>query len=200
MGPGNIEEESRVKQRCKWAGTDSLYIEYHDNEWGIPLHDDRKLFELLILEGMQAGLSWITILKKRQSYRKAFNNFDAEQIASYDSNKIVQLLSNKGIIRNRLKIDAAVQNARAFLSVQKKFGSFDAYIWQFVGSKPIRNAWKIQEEIPSKTDESLDMSIDLKKRGFKFAGPTICYAFMQAVGMVNDHTVDCFRYHEIQGV
>ena len=200
MGPGNMEEESRVKQRCKWAGTDPLYIEYHDNEWGIPLHDDRKLFELLILEGMQAGLSWITILKKRQSYRKAFNNFDAEQIASYDSNKIVQLLSNKGIIRNRLKIEAAVQNARAFLSVQKEFDSFDTYIWQFIDGKPIKNAWKTQEEIPSKTDESIDMSIDLKKRGFKFAGPTICYAFMQAVGMVNDHTVDCFRYHEIQGV
>ena len=200
MCPCNIEEKSPIKQRCKWAGTDLLYIEYHDNEWGIPLHDDRKLFELLILEGMQAGLSWITILKKRQSYRKAFNNFDAEQIASYDSNKIVQLLSNKGIIRNRLKIEAAVQNARAFLSVQKKFGSFDAYIWQFVGSKPIRNAWKIQEEIPSKTKASIAMSNDLKTRGFKFAGPTICYAFMQAVGMVNDHTVDCFRYHEIQGV
>ncbi len=200
MDPGNIEEESRVKKRCKWAGTDPLYIEYHDNEWGIPLHDDQKLFELLILEGMQAGLSWITILKKRQSYRKAFNNFDAEQIASYDSNKIVQLLSNKGIIRNRLKIEAAVQNARAFLSVQKKFGSFDTYIWRFIDGKPIKNAWKTQEEIPSKTDESIDMSIDLKKRGFKFAGPTICYAFMQAVGMVNDHTVDCFRYHEIQGV
>ena len=200
MGPGNMEEESRVKQRCKWAGTDPLYIEYHDNEWGIPLHDDRKLFELLILEGMQAGLSWITILKKRQSYRKAFNNFDAEQIASYDSNKIVQLLSNKGIIRNRLKIEAALQNARAFLSVQKEFDSFDTYIWQFIDGKPIKNAWKTQEEIPSKTDESIDMSIDLKKRGFKFAGPTICYAFMQAVGMVNDHTVDCFRYHEIQGV
>ena len=200
MGPGNMEEESRVQQRCKWAGTDPLYIEYHDNEWGIPLHDDRKLFELLILEGMQAGLSWITILKKRQSYRKAFNNFDAEQIASYDSNKIVQLLSNKGIIRNRLKIEAAVQNAAAFLVVQKKFGSFDSYIWQFVGSKPIRNVWKIQEEIPSKTKASIAMSNDLKTRGFKFAGPTICYAFMQAVGMVNDHTVDCFRYHEIQGV
>ena len=190
MGPG-------MKQRCKWAGTDLLYIKYHDNEWGIPLHDDRKLFELLILEGMQAGLSWITILKKRQSYRNAFNNFNVEQIATYDSNKIVQLLSNKGIIRNRLKIEAAVQNARAFLSVQKEFGNFDTYIWRFIGGKPITNAWKTQEEIPSKTDESIAMSIDLKKRGFKFAGPTICYAFMQAVGMVNDHTVDCFRYHEI---
>jgi len=161
------------------------------------LHDDRKLFELLILEGMQAGLSWITILKKRQNYRKAFNNFDAEQIAGYDSNKIVQLLSNKEIVRNKLKIEAAVQNARAFLSVQKEFGSFDTYIWRFIDGKPIKNAWKTHEEIPSKTDESIGMSIDLKKRGFKFAGPTICYAFMQAVGMVNDHTVDCFRYHEI---
>ena len=200
MCPGNIEEESLEKQRCKWAGTDPFYIEYHDNEWGIPLHDDRKLFELLILEGMQAGLSWITILKKRKNYQKAFDCFDYNKIAKYDSGKISQLLLNKGIVRNKLKIEAAVQNARAFLSVQKKFGSFDAYIWQFVGSRPIRNAWKTQEEIPSNTDESIDMSIDLKKRGFKFAGPTICYAFMQAGGMVNDHTVDCFRYHEIQGV
>lgn len=197
MRPCNIEEKSLIKQRCKWAGTDLLYIEYHDNEWGIPLHDDRKLFELLILEGMQAGLSWITILKKRQNYRKAFNNFDAEQIAGYDSNKIVQLLSNKEIVRNKLKIEAAVQNARAFLSVQKEFGSFDTYIWRFIDGKPIKNAWKTHEEIPSKTDESIGVSIDLKKRGFKFAGPTICYAFMQAVGMVNDHVVDCFRYHEI---
>ena len=197
MGPGNIEEGSRVKQRCKWAGTDLLYIEYHDNEWGIPLHDDRKLFELLILEGMQAGLSWITILKKRQGYRKAFNNFDAEQIAEYDSNKIVQLLSNKGIIRNRLKIEAAIQNAVVFLVVQKEFGSFDSYIWRFVGNKPIRNAWKIQEEIPAKTKASIAMSNDLRTRGFKFAGPTICYAFMQAAGMVNDHTINCFRYSEI---
>ena len=156
-----------MKQRCKWVGTDLLYIEYHDNEWGIPC------------------------------YRKAFNNFDAEQIAEYDTYKIAQLLSNKGIIRNRLKIEAAVQNAVAFLVVQKEFGSFDTYIWRFVGNKPIRNAWKIQEEIPTKTKASIAISNDLRTRGFTFAGPTICYAFMQAAGMVNDHTINCFRYSEI---
>ncbi|MDO9566361.1 MAG: DNA-3-methyladenine glycosylase I [Candidatus Desulfaltia sp.] len=197
MPPCNIEEKSLVKQRCKWAGTDLLYIEYHDNEWGVPLHDDRKLFELLILEGVQAGLSWITILKKRKNYQKAFSCFDYNKIAKYDSGKTRKLLLNKGIIRNKLKIEAVVQNARAFLSVQKEFGSFDIYIWQFIGGKPIKNAWKTHEEIPSKTDESTAMSIGLKKRGFKFTGPTICYAFMQAAGMVNDHVVDCFRYHEI---
>ena len=186
-----------MKTRCEWAGSDPLYIKYHDNEWGIPLHDDRKLFELLILEGAQAGLSWLTILKKRHNYRKAFNNFDPEIIAKFDSAIIEKLLSNKGIIRNRLKIEAAIQNAGAFLNIQRKFGSFDAYIWQFTGDKPIKNAWKNQNEIPSKTKESMAMSVDLKKRGFKFAGPVICYAFMQATGMVNDHTVDCFRYQEI---
>jgi DNA-3-methyladenine glycosylase I len=187
-----------MRQRCKWAaGTDPLYVRYHDTEWGTPLHDDRKLFELLILEGAQAGLSWIIILKKRQNYRKAFDGFDPNKIARYDSNKIEELLSNKGIIRNKLKIKSAVQNARAFLSVQKEFGSFDAYIWDFVCAKPIKNAWKTPEEIPSKTKESIAMSNDLKKKGFNFVGPKICYAFMQAVGMVNDHTIDCFRYHEI---
>ncbi|MBU4343921.1 MAG: DNA-3-methyladenine glycosylase I [Proteobacteria bacterium] len=185
------------RSRCKWAGTDLLYIEYHDNEWGIPLHDDRKLFELLILEGMQAGLSWITILKKRKNYQKAFNRFDYNKIAKYDSDKISELLLNKGIIRNKLKIEAAVQNARAFLSVQKEFGSFDTYVWRFIGGKPIKNAWKTHDEIPSRTDASINMSIDLKKRGFKFTGPTICYAFMQAAGMVNDHIVDCFRYRDL---
>jgi len=186
-----------MKQRCRWAGADPLYIKYHDTEWGVPLHDDHKLFEFLILEGVQAGLSWITILKKRKNYHKAFNCFDYNKIAKYDSGKVRELLNNKGIVRNKLKIEAAVQNAKAFLAVQKEFGSFDTYIWRFVGGKPLKNAWKTQEEIPSKTDESIDMSIDLKKRGFKFAGPTICYAFMQAVGMVNDHIVDCFRYREI---
>ncbi|MFC1812022.1 DNA-3-methyladenine glycosylase I [Thermodesulfobacteriota bacterium] len=186
-----------MKPRCRWAGTDSIYVKYHDTEWGVPLHNDRKLFEFLILEGAQAGLSWITILKKRQNYRKAFDNFDPSLIVRYDVTKIETLLLNRGIVRNRLKIEAAVQNAGAFLKIQKEFASFDAYIWKFVNSKPIKNAWQTQEEIPSKTKESIAMSNDLRERGFKFIGPTICYAFMQAVGMVNDHTVDCFRYHEV---
>ena len=186
-----------MKTRCKWAGPDPLYIKYHDNEWGIPLHDDRKLFELLILEGAQAGLSWLTILKKRHNYRKAFSNFNPEIIAKFDSAIIEKLLANKGIIRNRLKIEAAIQNAKTFLNIQKQSKSFDAYIWQFTKGKTIKNAWKNQKEIPSKTKESIAMSNDLKKMGFKFAGPVICYAFMQASGMVNDHTVDCFRYQEI---
>jgi len=160
-----------MKTRCEWAGSDPLYIKYHDNEWGIPLHDDRKLFELLILEGAQAGLSWLTILKKRPNYRKAFNNFDPEIVAKFDSAIIKKLLSNKGIIRNRLKIEAAIQNAGAFLDIQRKFGSFDTYIRQFTKGKPIKNAWKNQNEIPSKTKESMAMSVDLKKKGFKFAGP-----------------------------
>jgi len=186
-----------MKRRCEWAGTDSLYVKYHDTEWGVPLHDDRKLFEFLLLDGAQAGLSWITILKKRENYRKAFDNFNPEKIARYNDKKINELLSNKGIIRNRLKINAAVQNAKVFLSVQKEFGTFDAYIWQFVKGKPIKNSWEYEAEIPSKTEESIAMSKDLIKRGFKFVGPTICYAFMQAAGMVNDHTTDCFRYHEV---
>lgn len=186
-----------MKGRCAWGTTDPLYIEYHDNEWGVPEHDDRKLFEFLLLEGMQAGLSWLTILKKRDNYRKAFDNFDAEKIAYYDERKVAELLSDRGIVRNRLKIQAAIQNARAFLAVQREFGSFDAYIWRFVGGKPRKNAWKTVKEIPSKTAESDAMSKDLIKRGFTFVGSTICYAFMQAVGMVNDHTTDCFRYHEV---
>ena len=186
-----------MKHRCQWAGTDPLYINYHDTEWGVPLHDDRKLFEFLILDGAQAGLSWITILKKRQNYRKAFHNFDPPKIAKYDSAKIEELLSNQGIVRNRLKIKSAIQNANAFLRVQNTFGSFDAYIWRFVNGKTIKHAWTHQHEIPTKTKESIAMSTDLKKRGFKFVGPTICYAFMQAAGMVNDHTIDCFRYHEV---
>jgi len=183
-----------MKTRCKWAGNDPLYQKYHDKEWGIPVHDDRKLFEMLILEGAQAGLSWITILRKRENYRKAFDNFDARKIARYDSKKVKQLLQNEGIIRNRLKINAAIINAKLFLEVQKEFGSFDKYIWRFVNGKPIINRWKNLKEIPAKTIESDAMGKDLKKRGFKFVGSTICYAFMQAVGMVNDHTVDCFRY------
>lgn len=186
-----------MKNRCRWAGTDPIYIAYHDTEWGVPLHEDRKLFEFLILDGAQAGLSWITILKKRRGYRRAFDHFDPRKIARYDSRKINRLLSNPGIIRNKLKIEAAVLNARSFLSIQKEFGSFDAYIWRFVGGRTRKNRWKTISEIPAYSDESEAMSIDLKKRGFKFVGPTICYAFMQAAGLVNDHTLDCFRYNEV---
>ncbi|MDH3943353.1 MAG: DNA-3-methyladenine glycosylase I [Anaerolineae bacterium] len=186
--------------RCAWAGEDPLYIEYHDQEWGLPVHDDRLLFEFLILEGAQAGLSWITILKKRPAYRLAFDQFDPGLVARYDDSKIQELLSNPGIVRNKLKVNAAVTNAQAFLEVQSEFGSYDNYIWEFVGGKPQVNTWKSQSDIPAETAESLAMSKDLKKRGFKFVGPTICYAFMQAIGMVNDHTVDCFRYAELIAV
>jgi DNA-3-methyladenine glycosylase I len=184
---------SQALKRCAWA-KEGLYIAYHDQEWGVPVHDDRLLFEFLILEGAQAGLSWITILKKRENYRRAFDNFDARKIARYDSRKIQKLLGDPGIVRNRLKIESAVRNAKAFLAVQKEFGSFDRYIWQFVGGRPIRNRWKSLRQIPAHTTESDAMSQDLIKRGFKFVGSTICYALMQAVGMVNDHTKDCFRY------
>jgi DNA-3-methyladenine glycosylase I len=183
-----------MKQRCEWCGDDPLYVEYHDKEWGVPVHDDRKLFEMLILESAQAGLNWLTILRKRENYRKAFDNFDAKKIAKYNKAKVTKLLADAGIVRNRLKIAAAIQNARAFFEVQKEFGSFDRYIWQFVGGKPKINKWKSLKEIPPKTVESDAMSKDLKKRGFSFVGSTICYAFMQAVGMVNDHVVRCFRY------
>jgi DNA-3-methyladenine glycosylase I len=181
------------KARCGWCGSDPLYVDYHDNEWGIPVHDDRKLFEMLILEGAQAGLSWITILRKRDNYRKAFDDFDVKKIAKYDAKKVRQLLGNEGIVRNKLKISATVGNAIAFLAVQKEFGSFDKYIWQFVDGKPKKNSWRSLKEIPPKTSESDLMSKDLKKRGFTFVGSTICYAYMQAVGMVNDHTSECFR-------
>ncbi|MGB5156888.1 MAG: DNA-3-methyladenine glycosylase I [Desulfobacterales bacterium] len=187
-----------MKIRCKWAGLDPVYIDYHDNEWGVEVHDDRLLFEFLVLEGAQAGLNWITILKKRNNYKAAFDGFDPEKISRYDSDKIRALLENKGIIRNRLKIESAVNNARAFLAVKKEFNSFDAYIWSFVGGKQKTNAWETYSRIPGYSKESTAMSRDLKKRGFGFAGPTICYAFMQATGMVNDHTTDCFRYKEIK--
>jgi len=183
--------------RCAWVGTDLRYVRYHDEEWGVPVHDDRRLFEFLILEGAQAGLSWSTILNKRDHYSEVFDRFDPAVVASYDEAKIEALLSDPGIVRNRRKVEAAVGNARAFLAVKKEFGSFDSYIWHFVGGRPIHNAWSSIEEIPAQTPESVVMSKDLKKRGFKFVGPTICYAFMQAVGMVNDHTVDCFRYREL---
>ena len=190
-------KEGSMKIRCAWAETHPLYMDYHDNEWGVPEHNDRKLFEMLVLQGMQAGLSWLTILKKRDNYRKSFDSFDAGRIAVYDEIKVLELLSDKGILRNRLKIEATIHNAKAFLALHKEFGSFDAYIWQFIGGKPKNNAWKKVKDIPSKTVESDVMSKDLIRRGFKFVGSTICYAFMQATGMVNDHAVDCFRYLEV---
>jgi DNA-3-methyladenine glycosylase I len=186
-----------MKKRCPWAKSDPLYIQYHDTCWGVPVHDDQKLFEMLVLEGAQAGLSWITILKKQNNYQSAFNNFNPDLVARYDAKKIEALLNHEGIVRNRLKIVSAITNARAIIKVRDEFGTFDNYIWRFTGNKPIVNSWVKPEDIPSKTPESLSMSKDLKKRGFKFVGPVICYAFMQAVGMVNDHLTDCFRYREI---
>jgi DNA-3-methyladenine glycosylase I len=187
-----------MKQRCEWCGSDPLYIEYHDHEWGVPVHDDRKLFEMLILEGAQAGLNWLTILKKRENYRQAFTNFDARKIAKYDKAKVAKLLADSGIVRNRLKIAATIQNANAFLKLQDDVGSFDRYIWQFVDGQPKKNFWKTLKEIPPTTAESDAMSKDLRRRNFSFVGSTICYAFMQAVGMVNDHVVTCFRYREVK--
>lgn len=184
--------------RCAWVGTDPLSVEYHDREWGVPVHDDRKLFEFLILEGMQAGLSWMTILRKRDNFRSAYDDFDPTKIARYDQVKFEELMDNPGVIRNRRKIEAAAQNARAFQAVQAEFGSFDAYMWGFVGGKPKVNSWVTMAEIPAQTEASLILSKDLKQRGFNFVGPTILYAHMQATGMVNDHTTDCFRYLECQ--
>jgi DNA-3-methyladenine glycosylase I len=192
--PGGIVLVEKGIIRCAWVGEDPLAIDYHDHEWGVPLHDDRKLFELLVLEGMQAGLSWMTILRKRENFRQAYDGFDVLKVAQYDENKISELLANPGIIRHRGKIEASVSNAQAFLEVQSEYGSFDAYIWQFVGGEPIVNAWKSLSDLPAQTAASAAMSKDLRQRGFKFVGPTICYAHMQATGMVNDHTVDCFRY------
>ena len=183
-------------KRCTWARTE-LSIPYHDNEWGVPVHDDRVLFEFLTLEGAQAGLSWETVLKKRDRYRLAFDNFDPNKVAKYTQRKVAKLLNDSGIIRNRLKIASTVENAKAFLQIQKEFGSFDTFVWQFVGGKPKRNRWRSPNEVPAFTDESDLMSRTLKQHGFKFVGSTICYAFMQAVGMVNDHTVDCFRYRQV---
>ncbi|MBI9047071.1 MAG: DNA-3-methyladenine glycosylase I [Anaerolineaceae bacterium] len=183
--------------RCEWAQKEKS-IDYHDHEWGIPVHDDKELFEFLILEGAQAGLSWSTILARRENYRQAFDHFDPQIVSAYDPSKIEALLQDSGIIRNRLKIKSAVSNAQNFLKVQAEFGSFNEYIWSFVGNKPIVNQWKTMQELPAKTPLSEKISKDLKKRGFNFVGPTIVYAFMQAVGMVNDHTIDCFRYQEIK--
>jgi DNA-3-methyladenine glycosylase I len=193
-------KKSEALVRCRWAGSDNhLTIAYHDREWGVPNRDDRKLFEFLLLEGAQAGLSWDTILRKRENYRIAFDVFDPSVIARYDRRKIQSLLRNPGIVRNRLKVASTVQNAKAFLKVQDEFGSFATYIWQFVGGKPRVNSWKALQQLPARTPESDAMSKDLKKRGFTFVGSTICYAFMQAMGLVNDHQVNCFRYSQVGG-
>jgi DNA-3-methyladenine glycosylase I len=184
--------------RC-FGGNDPLYIKYHDTEWGVPNHNDRHLFELLVLEGAQAGLSWSTVLNKRENYRKAFDGFNAEKMARYNARRVRELMGNAGIIRNRLKIDSAIQNAKAFLKVREEFRTFDAYIWRFVGGAPKQNRWRTFKDIPARTAESDAMSKDLKKRGFNFVGSTICYAFMQAVGMVNDHPLTCFRHAELRG-
>ncbi len=200
--PGKMREaqSQELPNRCEWATADPLLATYHDTEWGTPEHDDRKLFEFLVLEGAQAGLSWLTVLKKRDAYRRAFDRFDPERVARYDSRKVRALLGDPGIIRNRLKIDAAISNAVAFLSIQKEFGTFDEYVWRFVGGKPKMNRWKALRQIPARTRESDAMSSALKERSFKFVGTTICYAYMQAVGMVNDHVVSCFRRRDPDGV
>lgn len=184
--------------RCPWAGTDPLYVAYHDKEWGVPVHDDRVHFEFLILEGAQAGLSWSTILKKRDNYRRAFDSFDPALVAQYDETKATALLNDPGIVRNRLKIRAAIQNASHFLQIQEEFGSFDHYVWSYVGGGTVVNAWHSLSQIPAETAEARALSKDLKRRGFSFVGPTIMYAYMQAVGLVNDHLVTCFRFHELQ--
>jgi len=189
-----------MKERCEWAEGNPLLMSYHDTEWGVPVHDDQRLFESLILQGAQAGLNWLTILKKRGNYREAFDGFDPILVAKYDEGKIQDLLGNSGIIRNRLKISAAVANAKLFLKIKDQFGTFDKYIWQFVDGKTIQNRWKSMSELPPKSPESEAMSRDLKRRGFSFVGPTICYAFMQALGMVNDHSVNCFRHRELQNM
>ena len=186
-------------KRCDWASGSPLYEEYHDREWGRPEHRDGRLFEMLILEGAQAGLSWLTILKKRQGYRKAYSGFDPAKVARFDRRKKARLLNDEGIVRNRLKIEASVANARAFLEIQKELGSFDAFVWSFVDGRPIVGRWKTVGEVPAETDESRALSKELRRRGMKFVGPTICYAFMQATGLVNDHTLGCFRYRELRG-
>ena len=183
--------------RCPWAGSDPLYLRYHDEEWGVPVHDDRHFFEMLVLEGAQAGLAWITILRKREGYRDAFDGFDPAVVAGYDDGRVEALLGNPAIVRNRLKVRSAVANARAFLRVQEEHGSFDRYVWRFVDGRPRQNQWRGMDEVPAETPESRAMSRDLKRRGFRFVGPTICYAFMQATGLVNDHLVDCFRREQL---
>ena len=186
-----------MTRRCDWANSDSLLIQYHDEEWGVPQHEDGRLFELLVLGGAQAGLSWLTILRKRAAYRQSFDHFDPRKVVQYGEARIAQLLQDPGIVRNRQKVAAAVHNARAWLTVQEQFGSFDRYLWSFVGNRPRKNAWRTDAEIPAQTSEAAALSQDLKERNFKFVGPTICYAFMQAAGLVNDHLVDCFRYDAV---
>lgn len=186
-------------ERCAWCGADPLYVDYHDQEWGVPLHDDQRLFEMLILDGAQAGLSWLTILRKREHYRAAFDHFDPERIARYDAAKIADLLANPGIVRNRLKINAAIRNAQGYLTIQERHDGLAAFLWRYVEFRPRQNAWPTLADIPIRTPEAEAMSRDLKRMGFSFVGPTICYAFMQAVGMVNDHTTNCFRHRELQG-
>ncbi len=187
-------------KRCEWCEGDPLYLPYHDNEWGVPVHDDRLLFEFLVLEGAQAGLSWLIILKKRENYRIAFDGFEIERIANYGQTELKRLLADAGIVRNRLKLESAIKNARGVLAIREEYGSLDSYLWRFVDGRPKQNTWKSMAELPAKTELSEAMSMALKKRGFIFVGPTICYAFMQAVGMVNDHTTDCYRYNEIKGL
>lgn len=191
------KRDQTMKKRCEWPGADELMLEYHDTEWGVPVHDDRKLFEFLVLDAFQAGLSWQIVLRKRESFRKAFDNFDYNKIARYTAKKVGKLQNDAGIIRNKAKINASISNAKAFLDIQKEFGSFDKYIWSFTGGKTIKNKWTTNSEVPPTSAESDAMSMDLKKRGFKFVGSTICYAFMQAAGMVNDHAMSCFRYREV---
>jgi DNA-3-methyladenine glycosylase I len=186
------------RYRCAWVGSDPLYVAYHDEEWGVPVHDDQRLFEMLVLEGAQAGLSWLTILKKRGGYRRAFDGFDPEKVARYGERKVEELLADPGIVRNRRKVEATVRNARSFLAVREEFGTFDRYLWGFVGGEPTRNRWRTSEEVPAETEASGILSRDLKRRGFGFVGPTVVYAFMQAVGMVNDHTTDCFRHAQLE--
>ncbi len=185
--------------RCEWVGNKPIYVAYHDEEWGVPVHDDRHLFEMLVLDEAQAGLSWLTILQRRAGYRRAFDDFDPRLVAAYDDAKVEALLQDTGIIRNRQKINSAIKNAQACLAIQEEFGSLDVYLWQFVGGKTIQNAWETDSDIPTQTPESVAMSKNLRKRGFSFVGPTICYAFMQATGMVNDHLISCFRYADLRG-
>jgi DNA-3-methyladenine glycosylase I len=192
--------EDDGKKRCSWAGSDPLYRDYHDTEWGVPVHDDRLLFEFLVLEGAQAGLSWITILKKRAAYRRAFAGFHPEAVAAFDDSDLERLLADPGIVRNRLKLSSAVKNARALLALREEFASFHAYLWRFVDGAPLQNSWRDHSEVPATTDVSDALSRDLKRRGFNFVGSTICYAFMQAVGMVNDHTPECYRRAELGGL
>ena len=195
-----LATDNDMKKRCEWCGSDPLYRAYHDDEWGVPVHDDQRLFAFLVLEGAQAGLSWLTILKKRENYRKAFHAFDCERIARYTDADVARLLADAGIVRNRLKIASAIRNARSVLAIQEAYGSLAAYLWRYVDGVPRQNAWGSMAEIPARTELSDAMSRDLKKRGFKFVGSTICYAFMQAVGMVNDHTTDCYRHQEIRAL